>query len=81
EENPEGYAKASIINKIDKIKANTLIFHGALDNTVLQQNSLELLEEAVKQGVLLDYFVYPSHEHNVRGKDRVHLWRMIERHH
>ena len=81
DENPEGYAKASILNKVDKIKANTLIFHGGLDNTVLQQNSLELLEKATKEGVLLNYFVYPSHEHNVRGKDRVHLWRMIENHH
>jgi len=81
DENPEGYAKASIINKVDKIKANTLIFHGALDGTVLQQNSLELLEKAVKENVLLNYYVYPSHEHNIRGKDRVHLWKMIEKHH
>jgi len=81
EENPEGYAKASIINKVDKIKANTLIFHGGLDDVVVQQNSLELLEKAVKEGVLLNYYVYPSHGHNVRGKDRVHLWQMIENHH
>jgi dipeptidyl-peptidase-4 len=81
EENPEGYAKASIINKVGKIIANTLIFHGALDGTVLQQNSLELLEKAVKENVLLNYYVYPSHEHNIRGKDRVHLWKMIEKHH
>jgi dipeptidyl-peptidase-4 len=81
DENPEGYAKASIINKTEKIKANTLIFHGGLDDTVLQQNSLELLEKAVKEGVLLNYYVYPSHEHNIRGKERVHLWQMIEKHH
>ena len=81
EENPDGYAKASIINKVDKIKANTLIFHGGLDDVVVQQNSLELLEKAVKEGVLLNYYVYPSHGHNVRGKDRVHLWQMIENHH
>jgi len=81
DENPDGYAKGSIINKVDKIKTNTLIFHGGLDNVVVQQHSLELLEKAVKEGVLLNYFVYPSHEHNVRGKDRVHLWKMIENHH
>ncbi|MCL2245981.1 MAG: S9 family peptidase [Lentimicrobiaceae bacterium] len=81
EENPEGYAQASILDKVGKIKANTLIFHGGLDDVVVQQHSLELLEQAVKEGVLLNYYVYPSHEHNVRGKDRVHLWRMIENHH
>jgi len=81
EENPEGYAKASIMNKVDKIIANTLIFHGGLDETVVQQHSLELLEKAVKEGILLNYYVYPSHGHNIRGIDRVHLWRMIEEHH
>ena len=81
EENPEGYAKASIINKTDKIKARTLIFHGALDNTVVQQHTLELLKKATQEGILLNYYVYPSHEHNIRGKERVHLWQMIEGHH
>jgi dipeptidyl-peptidase-4 len=25
----------------------------------------------------LDYFIYPTHEHNVRGLDRVHLYRKL----
>ncbi|WP_202923337.1 hypothetical protein [Pontibacter pudoricolor] len=29
------------------------------------------------EGVLLDYFVYPGHPHNVIGKDRVHLMRKV----
>jgi dipeptidyl-peptidase-4 len=31
----------------------------------------------VEEGVPLDYFVYPGHPHNVRGKDRVHLMQKI----
>jgi dipeptidyl-peptidase-4 len=27
----------------------------------------------VDEGKQVDYFIYPGHEHNVRGKDRVHL--------
>jgi hypothetical protein len=25
----------------------------------------------------VDYFVYPGYEHNVRGKDRVHLMQKV----
>jgi dipeptidyl-peptidase-4 len=25
----------------------------------------------------MDYYVYPAHPHNVRGKDRVHLMQKI----
>lgn len=32
---------------------------------------------AVDNGVQLNYFVYPSHPHNVIGKDRVHLMHKV----
>ena len=32
---------------------------------------------AVDSEIQLDYFVYPGHPHNVRGKDRVHLMRKV----
>ena len=38
-----------------------------------------LVEECIKQGKQVDFFVYPTHEHNVRGKDRVHLMEKISR--
>jgi len=80
EENPEGYEKTSLLNKVPSLKdERVLIINGGLDDTVVPQNSLELLENAVKEGVLLDYFVYPSHQHNVRGKDRIHLMQKVTR--
>jgi dipeptidyl-peptidase-4 len=80
-ENPDGYTAASILPKVKNIKANLLVFQGAQDNTVLWQHSLKLINQAIKDGILMDYFVYPNHEHNVRSKDRVHLWKMIENYH
>jgi len=44
---------------------------------VVWQHSIDFIREAVKNGVQMDYFVYPGHEHNVRGKDRVHLMQKI----
>lgn len=73
QENPEGYKTARIHNYIKNLKGKLLIINGSVDPTVVPQHSLTLLQEAVKQGVQLDYFTYPMHEHNVRGKDRVHL--------
>ncbi|MEN8122530.1 MAG: DPP IV N-terminal domain-containing protein, partial [Bacteroidota bacterium] len=79
QENPEGYEKTSLLGQADKLKGRLLIIHGAVDSTVVWQNSLTFVEECVKKGVQLDYFVYPGHEHNVRGKDRVHLMEKITR--
>ncbi len=81
EENPEGYKSSEILPKVKNIKSNLLVFHGVQDDTVLWQHSLKLLNQAVKDGIMMNYFVYPNHPHNVRGKDRIHLWKMIEKHH
>ncbi|MBA5791869.1 S9 family peptidase [Flavobacterium sp. xlx-214] len=72
-ENPEGYEKTSTLNKVDKLKGRLLMIHGAQDPVVVQQHSMEFIEACIKAGKQVDYFLYPTHEHNVSGKDRVHL--------
>ena len=81
EENEEGYEKASLLNQVENIDGHIMIIHGAIDPTVVWQHSLQFVTEAIKAGKQLDYFVYPTHEHNVRGIDRVHLWNKIENYH
>jgi len=80
EENPDGYAKARLTDKAAKLKSDLLIFHGTVDPVVVWQNSLSFLQNCVENSVLVDYFVYPGHEHNVSGKDRLHLYRKIAAH-
>jgi dipeptidyl-peptidase-4 len=79
EENPEGYAKSSLYNYIDNLEGRLLMIHGTSDDVVLWQHSLRYIRECVSKGKQIDYFVYPEHLHNVRGKDRVHLFEKIER--
>lgn len=79
QENPEGYEKASLLNKTDKLKGRLMIIHGCIDPVVVWQHSLQFVNKCIENKVLLDYFVYPNHEHNVRGLDRVHLMRTITR--
>ena len=77
DENPDGYANTSLIGKADKLKGRLLIIHGAMDNTVVLQNSLTFIQKCIEEDKLVDYFVYPNAEHNVRGLHRVHLMKKI----
>ncbi|MBR1774239.1 MAG: DPP IV N-terminal domain-containing protein [Bacteroidales bacterium] len=81
EDNPEGYEKASLLNYIDNIpdSVRILIMQGYQDNTVLPQHSLEFIRLCVEKKKPVDYFMYTNHEHNVRGKDRVELYKKIFR--
>jgi dipeptidyl-peptidase-4 len=77
QENPEGYEKTSLLNKAKNLKGKLLIIHGYIDDTVVLQNSLTFIEKCIKSGVMVDYFIYPEAQHNVRGKDRIHLMRKV----
>ncbi len=73
ETNSEGYKNACLLNNVKDMKGKLLIIHDYQDETVVPQNSLAFLKKCVDEGKQVDFFVYPGHEHNVRGKDRVHL--------
>ncbi|WP_312820371.1 S9 family peptidase [Kaistella carnis] len=75
--NPEGYKQANLLDKVQNLKGHLLMIHGAQDNVVVWQHSMNFLKAAVDHGVQMDYFVYPGHEHNVLGKDRVHLMQKV----
>jgi len=76
--NPEGYENARLLNYVDQLDGKLLIIHGTKDPTVVWQNSLQFVKRCVDEGKQLDYFVYPGHGHNVRGKDRIHLYEKIQ---
>jgi len=73
QDNPEGYRNAALINYVKDLTGKVLIIHDDQDETVVPQNSLVFLKKCVDEGKPVDFFLYPGHEHNVRGKDRVHL--------
>lgn len=77
QENPDGYASASLLNNVKGLKGDLLIIHSDYDVTVVWQNTLNFIRDCVSNNIPVDYFVYPQHEHNVRGKDRVHLMTKI----
>lgn len=79
DENPEGYANNNLLDKAKDLKGRLMLIHGTSDPVVVWQHSLNFVEKCVEEKVLVDYMVYPGHEHNVRGYDRIHLMRMVTR--
>ena len=75
--NAAGYEKVSLINKAKDLKGKLLICQGAVDNVVVWEHSLSFIRECIKNNVQVDYFPYPCAEHNVMGKDRIHLMQKV----
>ena len=75
--NLEGYQKTSLINSAKNLKGKLLICQGVIDPVVLWQHSLNFTRECIKNNIQLDYFPYPRAEHNVGGRDRIHLMQKI----
>lgn len=79
QENPEGYKSNNLLLRAGNLKGRLLLIHGTIDPVVIWQHSLLFLREAVKAGTHPDYLVYPEHQHNVLGPDRVHLNEAVTR--
>lgn len=73
QQNPEGYAKTSLLDKVENLKAKLLILHGGIDPVVVPQHTQSFFRQCVKKGVHVNFFPYPRSEHNVGGYDRIHL--------
>lgn len=75
--NPEGYKESNLVNYAQNLKGKLLMIHGTSDDVVVWQHTLLYTKACVDKGVQTDYYVYPGHLHNVRGKDRIHLLTKI----
>ena len=77
QENPEGYEANSLLNKAQNLEGRLLVIQGAEDNTVVPQHSTEFIERYINNFKQVDYFMYPHHEHNVLGRERLHLYQKM----
>lgn len=79
QENPEGYASSSLLNKAKNLKGRLQIIVGYNDRTCVLQHSMSFLRACEDAGTQPDYFVYPGDDHNMMGHDMVHLHERITR--
>lgn len=78
-QNSDGFAENDMKRFVKNLTNDMLFIHCDNDPVVLWQNTLLLLKEAIKNGKQIDYALYPGHQHNVQGPDRVHLMQKIRR--
>lgn len=77
QENPEGYAATNLPAAAKGLQDPLLIITGGKDDTVVPEHSYAFLKACIDAGVQVDFFNYPGHGHNVRGRDRLHLMEKV----
>ena len=77
QQNPEGYAKTSLIAKAKDLKGKLQIIIGYNDPTVVPQHALSFLKACAEAGTQPDFFAYPGEGHNMMGHNSVHLHERI----
>jgi dipeptidyl-peptidase-4 len=77
EENQDGYRTADLTGYVDRLQGKLLMIHGTDDDVVVMQHNMKFLKACISKNVQVDFFAYPGHAHNVRGKERVHLMQKV----
>lgn len=77
--NPKGYKQCNLNNLAGNLKGHLLIIHDDHDDTCVLQHTLSFIKACVDARTYPDLFIYPTHKHNVKGRDRVHLHEKITR--
>jgi dipeptidyl-peptidase-4 len=63
--NPEGYEKSSPLKAAANLQGKLLLIHGATDDNVLMQNTIQFLYELQNAGKKVELMIYPRSRHHV----------------
>jgi dipeptidyl-peptidase-4 len=77
-QNPEGYDDNSPLTHAGDIKGRLLIVHGSADDNVHAQNTYEMTEKMVQEGVQFDMAIYTNRNHGIYGGNTsTHLYTKL----
>lgn len=79
EQNPEGYKNSNLRLRAGNLKGRLQLIIGYNDPVCVPQHTLSFIRACIDAGTQCDYFLYPGGEHNMYGKDAVHLHERITR--
>lgn len=77
QENPEGYKQSNLRLKAGNLKGRLQIIIGYNDPVCVPQHALSFLRAAADAQKQVDFFAYPGGEHNMFGRDQIHLHERI----
>jgi dipeptidyl-peptidase-4 len=63
--NPEGYRKSSPVTAAKDLHGKLLLIHGAIDDNVHMQNTIQFVYELQKAGKQFELMIYPKSRHGV----------------
>ena len=75
--NPEGYAKTSVLKAAKNLHGKLLLLHGTIDDNVHLQNTMQLVYELQKAGKQFELMVYPKARHGVVDPTQVKHMREL----
>ena len=76
--NPEGYKKSSPVHAAKNLHGKLLLIHGAIDDNVHMQNTMQFVYELQKAGKQFQLMLYPKSRHGVTDPLLVkHLRQMM----
>jgi dipeptidyl-peptidase-4 len=75
--NPEGYRKSSAVRAARDLEGRLLLIHGAIDDNVHVQNSLQLAYELQKAGKPFELMIYPKSRHGITDPALVKHMRVL----
>jgi len=76
QENPDGYERSSPLNDADNLHGKLLLVHGAIDDNVHPQNTMQMAYALQKAGKPFELMLYPKSRHGVTDEKLV--WHMRE---
>jgi dipeptidyl-peptidase-4 len=69
--NPDGYDRSSVVKAAAHLHGKLLLIHGATDDNVHMQNSVQLIDALEKAGKPFEFMLYPQSRHGVTNPLRV----------
>ncbi len=71
-DNPEGYKAGSVMTHAENLKGVLYMSHGAIDDNVHMQNTVQLISTFMDLDKVFEFMIYPDQRHGYRGKKRDH---------
>jgi dipeptidyl-peptidase-4 len=75
--NPEGYKKTSPTAAAANLGGKLLLIHGAIDDNVHLQNTMQFAYELQKANKQFDLMVYPKSRHGLSDPKLIRQWRQM----
>lgn len=79
QENPQGYKSSSVLTYVDRYKGFLQIVHGAMDDNVHMQNSIQLINDLQEAKKEFEVMIYPESRHGIVGNKGLHYQNLKNR--